>query len=110
MRPTSRVARVAQVKASEHSVGYGIRCRAEDHERSYISVVTSDRVVPDRHHWCFKAPSRAAVDLFHRNALAAGGRDDGGPGLRPHYHDSYYAAFVLDPDGNRIEAVCHRDE
>jgi len=46
------------------------------------------------------------VDRFHSEALAAGGRDDGAPGLRP-YHDSYYAAFVIDPDGDRIEAVCH---
>jgi catechol 2,3-dioxygenase-like lactoylglutathione lyase family enzyme len=58
-------------------------------------------------HICFRAPDRAAVDAFHRAALADGGRDDGAPGLRPHYHADYYAAFVLDPDGHRIEAVCH---
>jgi catechol 2,3-dioxygenase-like lactoylglutathione lyase family enzyme len=58
-------------------------------------------------HLCFRAPDRAAVDAFHAAALAAGGRDDGAPGLRPHYHADYYAAFVLDPDGHRIEAVCH---
>ena len=51
--------------------------------------------------------SRAAVDAFYREALATGGTDNGAPGLRPHYHPSYYAAFVLDPDGHRIEAVCH---
>src|SRR5829696_3072115 len=45
---------------------------------------------------------------FHEAAIAAGGRDNGGPGLRPEYHSSYYGAFVLDPDGNNIEAVCHR--
>jgi catechol 2,3-dioxygenase-like lactoylglutathione lyase family enzyme len=56
---------------------------------------------------CFRAPNRAAVDAFHAAALVAGGRDDGAPGLRPHYHADYYAAFVLDPDGHRIEAVCH---
>ena len=44
---------------------------------------------------------------FHAAALAAGGKDNGGPGLRPHYHEHYYGAFVLDPDGNNIEAVCH---
>ena len=54
----------------------------------------------------------AAFDLraFHRAALAAGGRDNGAPGLRPEYHPSYYGAFVLDPDGNNIEAVCHEAE
>jgi catechol 2,3-dioxygenase-like lactoylglutathione lyase family enzyme len=58
-------------------------------------------------HICFRARDRAAVGEFHRAALAAGGRDDGAPGLRPNYHASYYGAFVLDPDGHRIEAVCH---
>lgn len=59
-------------------------------------------------HAAFAAPSRETVDAFHRAAIAAGGRDNGPPGLRPHYHAHYYAAFVLDPDGNNIEAVCHR--
>jgi catechol 2,3-dioxygenase-like lactoylglutathione lyase family enzyme len=58
-------------------------------------------------HICFRAPDRAAVDAFHAAALACGGRDDGAPGLRPHYHADYYGAFVLDPDGHRVEAVCH---
>lgn len=58
-------------------------------------------------HLCWTAPDRAAVDAFHAAALAAGGRDNGAPGLRPHYHPHYYGAFVLDPDGNNIEAVCH---
>ena len=58
-------------------------------------------------HVCFTAPNRQAVDAFHRAAIRAGGRDDGAPGLRLIYHPDYYAAFVLDPDGHRIEAVCH---
>lgn len=58
-------------------------------------------------HIAITAPSREHVDAFHRAALAAGGRDNGAPGLRPLYHPAYYAAFVLDPDGNNIEAV-HR--
>jgi catechol 2,3-dioxygenase-like lactoylglutathione lyase family enzyme len=58
-------------------------------------------------HLCFRAPDRAAVRAFHAAALEAGGLDDGAPGLRPQYHHSYYAAFVRDPDGHRIEAVCH---
>jgi catechol 2,3-dioxygenase-like lactoylglutathione lyase family enzyme len=61
-------------------------------------------------HLCFRAPSRASIREFHRAALTAGGRDDGGPGVRPRYHSDYYAAFVLDPDGHRIEAVCHAPE
>lgn len=57
-------------------------------------------------HVCFRAPDRAAVDAFHAAALAHGGRDDGRPGPR-RYHADYWGAFVRDPDGNRIEAVCH---
>jgi catechol 2,3-dioxygenase-like lactoylglutathione lyase family enzyme len=58
-------------------------------------------------HIAFAADDRARVDVFHEEALAAGGHNNGGPGLRPKYHPSYYAAFVFDPDGNNIEAVCH---
>jgi catechol 2,3-dioxygenase-like lactoylglutathione lyase family enzyme len=61
-------------------------------------------------HVAFVADDRAAVDAFHRAALAAGGRDNGPPGIRAHYHPDYYGAFVLDADGNNIEAVCHRRE
>lgn len=59
-------------------------------------------------HVAFVAQTRTQVDSFHRAALAAGGRDNGAPGPRPHYHPHYYGAFVLDPDGNNIEAVCHK--
>jgi catechol 2,3-dioxygenase-like lactoylglutathione lyase family enzyme len=58
-------------------------------------------------HIAAAAPDRAAVDAFHTAALAAGGRDNGEPGPRPQYHEHYYGAFALDPDGNNIEAVCH---
>jgi catechol 2,3-dioxygenase-like lactoylglutathione lyase family enzyme len=58
-------------------------------------------------HVAIAAKDRATVDAFHAAALAAGGRDNGRPGLRPHYHPHYYGAFVLDPDGHNIEAVCH---
>ena len=58
-------------------------------------------------HIAFVAPNRAAVDAFHAAALGAGGVDNGPPGLRPDYHPNYYAAFVFDPDGANIEAVCH---
>jgi catechol 2,3-dioxygenase-like lactoylglutathione lyase family enzyme len=59
-------------------------------------------------HVAFASTDRSTVDAFHRAALAAGAKDNGAPGLRPHYHSNYYGAFVLDPDGNNIEAVCHR--
>lgn len=61
-------------------------------------------------HVAFSSPDRATVDAFHAAALAAGGEDNGRPGLRPEYHPSYYGAFVLDPDGNNVEAVCHIPE
>jgi catechol 2,3-dioxygenase-like lactoylglutathione lyase family enzyme len=60
-------------------------------------------------HVAFAAADRATVDKFHRAAVEAGGRDNGAPGLRPHYHAGYYAAFVIDPDGNNVEAVFHGD-
>ncbi|HTJ01191.1 MAG TPA: VOC family protein [Methylovirgula sp.] len=58
-------------------------------------------------HVAFVASSRSEVDAFHKAALKAGGKDNGGPGLRPHYHPNYYGAFVFDPDGINLEAVCH---
>ena len=58
-------------------------------------------------HIAIAADDRATVDAFHRAALAAGGNDNGKPGLRPQYHPNYYGAFVLDPDGHNVEAVCH---
>jgi catechol 2,3-dioxygenase-like lactoylglutathione lyase family enzyme len=59
-------------------------------------------------HVAFTAEDRATVDAFYRAALAAGGKDNGAPALRPQYHPHYYGAFVRDPDGHNIEAVCHR--
>ena len=61
-------------------------------------------------HVAFKADSRDQVDAFHSEGLKAGGRDNGAPGLRPHYGPSYYAAFLYDPDGANIEAVCYEEE
>jgi catechol 2,3-dioxygenase-like lactoylglutathione lyase family enzyme len=58
-------------------------------------------------HVAFTSQERKTVDAFYATALAAGGRDNGAPGIRAHYHPDYYGAFVLDPDGNNIEAVCH---
>ncbi len=71
---------------------------------SALDSPTASGVLTGRLHLAFQAKDRATVDAFHRAALAHGGRDNGAPGLRP-YHPEYYAAFVLDPDGNNIEAV-----
>ncbi len=65
---------------------------------------------PAHLHIAFAAENRRQVDAFYRAALEAGGKDNGPPGLRPHYHANYYAAFVIDPDGHNIEAVCHADK
>lgn len=102
---------VPKVGASERWIGYGRRCDADHPDLTYLALYKGDR--PEEaygRHWCFKAASRAAVDAFWRAGLEAGGTDDGAPGLRPQYHAAYYGAFLRDPDGNRIEAVCHRAE
>lgn len=65
---------------------------------------------PSSVHLAFSANSRAAVDAFHQAALAAGATDNGAPGVRADYHPDYYGAFVIDPDGNNVEAVCHLPE
>lgn len=84
---------------------YGVRPGQTNVEFT-ITVETGATPSPGVH-VCFRAPSRGAVIGFHAAALAAGGRDDGVPGLRQIYHAGYFAAFVLDPDGHRIEAVYH---
>lgn len=94
--------------AGEGWLGYGERCDARHPERSYFSVRRG--AAPDvaaGRHVCFKAPSRSSVEAFWHAGLAAGGADLGAPGPRPNYHPTYYAAFLADPSGNRIEAVCH---
>ena len=63
---------------------------------------------PSPLHLAFVAENRQQVDEFYRTAMAAGGKDNGAPGLRPHYHANYYGAFVIGPDGHNIEAVCHK--
>ncbi len=86
----------------KHVVGYG-------REKPDFWLTEADETGPGRH-YAFTAASRAEVDAFHRAALSAGGRDNGAPGIRAHYHPDYYGSFVLDPDGNNIEAVCHAPE
>ena len=77
--------------------------------KPYFWIGDNERV-GEGTHVAFVAETRADVDAFYRAAIDAGGRDNGGPGLRPHYHPDYYAAFVFDPDGMNIEAVCHKPE
>ncbi|MBS0408500.1 MAG: VOC family protein [Proteobacteria bacterium] len=74
--------------------------------RPYFWVSGGDRITGALH-VAFTAKDRATVDAFYAAAMAAGGADNGGPGIRAHYHPNYYGAFVLDPDGHNIEAVCH---
>jgi catechol 2,3-dioxygenase-like lactoylglutathione lyase family enzyme len=86
-----------------HAAGFG------ESQKPYFWIGTGDKPKGGQH-VAFAAADRTAVDAFHAAAIAAGGRDNGRPGLRSHYHPDYYGAFVLDPDGNNIEAVCHRPE
>lgn len=72
-----------------------------------IFWIAAREPVSDGVHIAFHCSERAAVDAFHAAAIAAGGHDNGPPGLRDQYHPNYYGAFVIDPDGNNVEAVCH---
>ncbi len=78
-----------------------------DRQMPYFWIGRRDRGPQTGVHVAFSASTREEVDAFHAAALAAGATDNGGPGLREIYHPSYYGAFVLDPDGNNVEAVCH---
>lgn len=92
---------------SEGPPSYGIEMSPKG-KASLCLFQTSEK--PAHLHIAFAAQHRRQVDAFHRAAIAAGGRDNGAPGLRPHYHANYYAAFVIGPDGHNIEAVCHAPE
>ncbi len=98
---------IVKVGRRDDWLGYGERSRASYPDRVYISIRKGAKPddAPGRH-WYFKAKWQTQVDAFWDAGIAAGGSDDGAPGLRD-YHSSYYAAFLRDPDGNRIEAVCH---
>lgn len=99
------------IYATEDAIGFGTRCSAADDTHTYLTLLSSPNAGEDsRRHWCFKAMNRATVRRFHRIGLQYGGRDNGAPGLRPHYHKHYFGAFLLDPEGNCLEAVCHRAE
>jgi len=87
------------------SLGYGTEAVA-----LWISPVAKPVMIDDKAylHFCFDAGTRKAVDAFHEGAMKAGGKDNGQPGLRKDYGDNYYAAFVIDPDGYRLEAYCSK--
>ncbi|HDR9499922.1 VOC family protein [Burkholderia cepacia] len=90
------------------ALGYGERCNANDTASTFLAIYLDPAEIGvSKRHWCFKAASRAQVDAFFEAGLATGGKSDGEPGLRPHYHGDYYGAFLVDPAGNRVEAVCH---
>lgn len=90
------------VAVADGFVGYGVEDGADK-----LALKRRDPAIAagEGFHLALAAPSRDAVDCFHRAALASGGTDNGAPGLRPHYGPTYYAAFVMDPDGHRLEAV-----
>jgi len=94
------------LSVGDDSLGYG-----KDAVALWLSLSVSPVPADPRSglHFCFTAPSRAAVGEFHRAGLAAGGRDNGAPGLRADYGPTYYAAYVVDPDGYRLEALCDKE-
>jgi catechol 2,3-dioxygenase-like lactoylglutathione lyase family enzyme len=100
---TAALAPLGYVLCSQDDAGAGFGPRNEPALWLYVDRSSAAGV-----HVAFRSPNRAAVDRFHTAALEAGGRDNGHPGLRADYSPNYYAAFLLDPDGNNVEAVCLR--
>ena len=93
---------------SEGPPSYGVELSAQGKAASLCLFHTGEK--PAHLHLAFTAENRQQVEAFYRAALDAGGKDNGAPGLRPHYHANYYAAFVIGPDGHNIEVVCHKPE
>ena len=79
-------------------------------DQPFLWIGDGGALTGGRVHLAFRANTHAEVDAFYAAAIGAGGKDNGPPGLRPHYHATYYAAYVFDPDGHNIEAVCHAPE
>ena len=94
----------------EDAIGFGERNRPHEDGHTYVSIFQSAAAAPDpRRHCCFRTASRNEVDAFFAAGLAAGGTSDGAPRIRD-YHPAYYAAFLLDPEGNKLEAVFHQSQ
>ncbi len=94
----------AELTGGHPGAGFGVPPKPD----FWVGGVGAGKVLPL--HVAFRADTRAIVDAFYKAAIGAGGKDNGAPGLRPHYHANYYGAFVLDPDGHNIEAVCHESK
>jgi len=98
----------AEITGDSEVLGYGPRADGRDIQAGKPSFwISQEEALTGPMHIAFVAQTRAAVDAFYAAALAAGGKDNGPPGVRPHYHPNYYGAFVFDPDGRNVEAVCH---
>jgi catechol 2,3-dioxygenase-like lactoylglutathione lyase family enzyme len=99
----------ARLFTHERAIGYGLPGARDE---AFAILKAGDQAKPQGPGWhlAFRAPSRQAVDSFHSTALQNGALDEGGPGLRPKYGPGYYAGFVRDPDGHRLEAVCHEEQ
>jgi catechol 2,3-dioxygenase-like lactoylglutathione lyase family enzyme len=93
------------IVVGEGPPAYGVELSPKGGKVSLVLHQTDEK--PAHLHLAFVAEKREEVEAFYRAALAAGGKDNGAPGLRPHYHANYYAAFVIGPDGHNIEVVCH---
>ncbi len=99
---------IARYYRDEHSIGYSKDPSQRKDQVWILTPFDDEPAVPGNGvHIAFEAASRAQVDAFYAAALAHGGADDGPPGLRPHYHADYYGTYVRDPDGNKLQAVCH---
>jgi len=96
------------VVVAEGPPSYGVELSQKDGKVSLCLCEATQTPAPL--HLAFAAVDRRQVEAFHRAALAAGGKDNGAPGLRPQYHANYYAAFVIGPDGHNVEVVCHEPE
>jgi catechol 2,3-dioxygenase-like lactoylglutathione lyase family enzyme len=99
---------VTEVSAEESGHGAAVGFGASG--KPFFWIGEAPTLTGGHVHVAFAAATRAAVDAFYRAAITAGAKDNGPPGLRPHYHANYYGAFVIDPDGNNFEAVCHKPE
>lgn len=99
---------VMEIEAHDNASGFAAAGFGRDGDPLFW--IGAEGVTRPVMHLAFRAQTREQVDHFHAAALAVGGTDHGAPGLRPRYHPHYYAAFIIDPDGHNIEAVCHKPQ